>query len=215
MKLLFTFLSLFVLLIPAAHATTYQEDFDLDMNLPTELDDDQIVMIRQNWDTNYSASDTDDDSDWSYIRCGLKGGDVWAQFVAQVDEWPTSFPETVTCTGGGHTLELTLVQDNSKNVDYDPHTAPGAGYLLELGSDDTENYRRYTLPASDYRVERRIARTAPRTIWAGVYCDLKASGTGHVLYITVSQTADADEGYCKLRRTGTGPNYHVDIEVTR
>lgn len=206
-------IALAFLLSGAAQAQTYSVDFAIPMTTPVNLgSNDEILAFRQ-WGVASGYSDQTISSSWSYIDCEIVDESVHVVFSATPATWPTSFPSTATCTGGGYTLVLNL-EDSNTAPDGDMSFVPANGIDIALGT-GVGTVRTFELPSGPSYVEGLWkARLNQTTIWTGVKCSVSAnSGGDHYLQVYVTMSAAADDGYCVLP-SGTIPHF-IPLTITR
>lgn len=204
-----------LLLASLAHGTTYTTTLPVVRSAPTHGPSTQRWVTVQSWDVGTTQSNQTVTSNWSYITCEVDNGSIVAVFKATPATWPTSFPSTATCTGGGHSLVLTLTAAPEPYPDYDDQLVPSIGITLNADG-NTWFWRNYELPATTtYEAGSWPAKLGPSTTWPGVTCKMKfgAGGTPW-LQLVVDETATENEGFCVLQRTAS-PNLSIDLTINR
>jgi hypothetical protein len=154
-------------------------------------------------------------SDWEHVTCRIEEGVVHVEFVAFPGDWPTSFPPTATCSAGGHTLIVHLV-DEPMDSDYDLWFDPTVG--LTIASAPKVGFgRTYLLPIGPgYVAGSWPAKLTPSTSWAGVTCSVGFRLDTGAPYFQVSAdlVSPAASGYCELPSEAGAPHV-IPLTITR
>lgn len=229
-------MTLLLLMIATASATTYTEDLKIPATEPVSIPIE--VQTRVDFDTNLTEDDQEIDSDWSYVTCGIKDGDIWAQFTGPVGNWPTTIPSTATCTSGSDSLVLNIIETEDFDADWDEDTTPGTGYEIDVpegvsgevsyklpttqtyvtceDGSESKIWKNCTDDDSDGKNETftKYAKLTPQSNWTDVLCDVGETEDNEVL-IRIIYNEDADgSGYCRVKYENG--NFGIaDVTITR
>ena len=194
------------LLIAAALGGTYYSELTIPAAPPTD-DGATMISVVEVSDVATGQDPQEKLSDWPWVSCGIApGGSVYAIFAATKASWPSSIPDTATCTEGDETWVLDIVPTTNptittivgRHVTFDLGPSVSTSIGIELRPDPWT-----PLPMPPFTATRSGAP------WAGVKCGVG----GNVLRVRVSDGAAGGTGHCAIDTSG-GP-VQVDITVIR
>ncbi len=226
LRTIFVFLMCLVMTAQAAPQKNWSFDFEVIGSKPTDSHMSGGTVFQSmafNPDIGYTNPDGTVASDWSYITCSLENNHVIVDFKSTVANWPTSWPSTVTCTypdpNGGSPFVLKLSLKNATypyGYDWTP-SGTAVITLEETGVHKDPGFFTYRLPNGNWYSPSTYtqAKRSNGTNWPGVYCGVKKKNST-VSYITVDvgPTADANTGYCRVKKIGQ-PWQNLPIKLVR
>lgn len=207
------FLSLF------SHANnTYEIDSAIVGTKPADLDRVASIGTGASFDVAPNEPDVVVPSDWSYIECGVRNGHVYYEFTATDDDWPSSFPQQVTCQHGGYTLKINLVP-RELSWDVPPRNLTLASGVSvdypDVAGRAAGGMQTFHLPSGDYdELPWTLAEASVGGDWDGVKCRMAFAPNGPKFQVFVDPDADAGTGSCVLPNP-SGPDHQIPVEVTR
>ncbi|MFA6131673.1 MAG: hypothetical protein WC702_01200 [Patescibacteria group bacterium] len=196
----------------SALAGTYHVNFPIVSGAPTNPLDDVFVLTVSAWDLDQNQQNGIYDSSWRFIKCEAKDGDLYVHFTGKKTDWPTSWPQQVTCSGYGNTL---VVHPVSPSV-YEPS-------MIEITGDDEIYFtmatgitklRTIKIPDGDYDVESCFAAHDDNDdLWSGVTCDPIASDDDNFVRVYITGDAAAGTGTCVIPGFNNTPDLTITINL--
>jgi len=205
------------LILSAALAQSYSVDFPVKASAPTELPSDHAITASLSFlGIAPGYADQTIASSWSYVKCAIDDESVVVQFTSTVASWPSSWPSSATCTGGGYSLTIHLKDDEAPGaLDYDADFVPSAGIFLEA-ADDQYLSRTYNLPSGgSYTLGQWTGRLSPSVPWTGVECLVNTMDGDPKLQIVVRSDVAEGDGYCVIPHAGSNPPYVIAVDLDR
>jgi hypothetical protein len=210
------FLILFMLVLPA-HATDYQIDLPIKAPMPIYKSADTTIVAGISYGAVAAGvPDQVIPSSWSYIDCHIRNGNAMVLFSATPATWPSSWPTSVTCQGGGDSVTITLTDNPAADTfDNDPNFTPSQGLTVQA-PEDTAFVQQYNLPSNgDYTEGSWAGRESPTKVWTGVYCDVGIDASGPHLALYIAGDVDTKDGYCVLPNSQGGAPYIISVDFDR
>lgn len=184
---------------------------------PAELDTIDAVEYLIVLDGARGAQDVEVDSDWAYIVCGVKDEHFYYRFRATDDDWPSSFPGTVTCSQGSRTLVLNLTarKDSWDVLPGGMTTSNGVSVSYpDVDGKPVGGMRTFDLPSGDYTEMQWVSATTTQGGWRGVQCLMAFVENEPKLRVFVDPAASAGSGSCEIPNP-SGPSHVIPVDISR